>query len=215
MVQVETVVPDREMASSKGDVRRREILRAASCVFRREGLHATGMRDIAAELGMHVGNLYYYFENKQALLAFCQEETLDRLLRLVRDAAELDARADARLHWLIRGHVLTLNQEIPASLAHLEVEALEPEQRRIVLRRRRRYERAYRELVDEGVEAGVFRNTDSKVAVLAILGAVNWTVKWYRERGSWALDDIATEFADLMVRGLLAAGVDLEVEVGT
>ena len=38
--------------------RKREILRAASGLFRRKGLHAAGMRDIAAELGMAVGNLY-------------------------------------------------------------------------------------------------------------------------------------------------------------
>ncbi|NJN37316.1 MAG: helix-turn-helix transcriptional regulator [Nitrospiraceae bacterium] len=31
--------------------RQRQILEAASRVFRRKGLHATGMRDVAAELG--------------------------------------------------------------------------------------------------------------------------------------------------------------------
>ena len=212
MVQIEARTRPKLADSPKGLQRRHEILLAASRVFRRQGLHATGMRDIAGELGMHVGNLYYYFENKQALLAFCQQETLDRLLRLARQAHRISAPPDGRLHWLIRGHVRTLNLEIPASLAHLEIEALAPDQRRAVRRRRRRYERSYRVLVEEGMEQGVFRAIDAKVAVLAILGAVNWTVKWYRERGSSALEDIASEFADLMVRGLLAPGVELRGE---
>ncbi len=127
-----------QIDSDKTDRRKHQILMAASRVFRRKGLQASGMRDIAAEMGMHVSNLYYYFENKQALLAYCQEETLDRLLVLARETGRLDRRVDGQLHWLIRGHVRVLNAEIPASLAHLEVEALAPEKRRLVSRRRRR-----------------------------------------------------------------------------
>ncbi len=212
MVQISTRKRPPSTVSDKSHTRKHEILMAASRVFRRKGLHASGMRDIAAEMGMHVSNLYYYFENKQALLAFCQEETLDRLLQLAREARRLDRRADGKLHWLIRGHVRTLNAEIPASLSHLEVEALGPEKRRLVSRRRRRYERTYRSLVKRGIDEGVFRATDPKVAVLAILGAVNWTVKWFREPGSSSLEEIGSEFADLMVRGLLAPGVEARFE---
>ena len=68
--------------ATRADLTRRRILEAASRVFQRQGLAATGMRDIAAELGMHVGNLYYYFEDRRDLLAFCQETTLERLLAL-------------------------------------------------------------------------------------------------------------------------------------
>ena len=212
MVQITARRKPPSTGSYKTDARKRQILMAASRVFRRQGLHASGMRDIAAEMGMHVSNLYYYFENKQALLAYCQEETLDRLLVLARETGRLDRRVDGQLHWLIRGHVRVLNAEIPASLAHLEVEALAPEKRRLVSRRRRRYERTYRSLVKRGIDEGVFRPTDPKVSVLAILGAVNWTVKWFRERRSSSLEEIGAEFAELMVRGLLAPGVEPRFE---
>src|SRR5436189_5552466 len=105
--------------------KKREILVAASRVFRAKGLHGTGMRDIAAELGMTVGNLYYYFENKHELLAFCQEDALDGLRALAARVRALPERADAKLYRLIVGHVELLNEGTPGSLAHLEVEALE------------------------------------------------------------------------------------------
>ena len=60
--------------------RKRRILGAASRAFRKKGFHEAGMRDIAAACGMTVGNLYYYFKNKQELLAFCQEDAASRLL---------------------------------------------------------------------------------------------------------------------------------------
>ena len=93
MVQIAARKPS-STGSYKTDARKRQILMAASRVFRRQGLHASGMRDIATEMGMHVSNLYYYFENKQALLAYCQEETLDRLLVLARETGRLDRRVD-------------------------------------------------------------------------------------------------------------------------
>src|SRR5512134_3389481 len=107
-------------------VRRREILAAASRLFRARGLHATGMREIAAALGMTAGNLYYYFADKQALLAFCQESTLDELMTQAKRIAAEDGAAAARLRRLLVAHVVALNETHPGSLAHLEIEALEP-----------------------------------------------------------------------------------------
>jgi AcrR family transcriptional regulator len=190
--------------------RRREILEGASRVFRERGLHATGMRDIAAELDMHVGNLYYYFRNKQDLLAFCQQDALDGLLSRARTVRKEELRADTQLFKLIYAHVHLLNYELPASLAHLEIEALEPEVRQPVLRQRDEYERLLRETVDEGIQSGLFRQTDPKVATLAILGAVNWTVKWFRPGGPAKIAEIARQFAEYLVMGLLTPGIQPE-----
>jgi AcrR family transcriptional regulator len=184
--------------------KKREILDAASRVFRRRGLQSTGMRDIAAELGMAVGNLYYYFKDKEELLAFVQEDTLDGLLALSSRVRSRDLRADARLALLIEGHVVLLNEGTPGSLAHLEVEALGEPWRRRVQARRDEYELAFREIIEEGMAAGVFRSVDPKVSALAILGAVNWTVKWFRPDGGKTAGEIGRECAELLVRGLLA-----------
>jgi AcrR family transcriptional regulator len=190
--------------------RKRGILDAASRVFRRRGLQATGMRDIAAELGMAVGNLYYYFKDKEELLAFVQEDALAGLLELATAVRATDLRADAKLFRLIEEHVVRLNEGTPGSLAHLEVEAL-GETWREVQERRDEYERAFRGILDEGIAAGVFRPVDSKVSALAILGAVNWTVKWFRPDGRKTAREIGREQAELLVRGVLAAGIELEM----
>ncbi|MGB5814301.1 MAG: TetR/AcrR family transcriptional regulator [Thermoanaerobaculia bacterium] len=192
--------------------RKREILEAASRVFRRRGLHATGMRDIAAELEMHVGNLYYYFRNKEDLLAFCQEDALAGLLDLAGHVRATGLRADAKLYRLIVGHVIRVNDETPGALAHLEVDALTGDRRQTVLRQRDAYETAYRQLITDGIDQGVFRQVDAAVVAMATLGALNWTVKWYRQDGRKSSHDIGHDIADLLVRGLLAPGVELAAE---
>lgn len=199
MVQIAAQSPPPTLRAAD---RKREILAAASRVFRLKGLHAAGMRDIAAEMGMHVGNLYYYFRNKEELLAFCQEDALAGLATLVEEVRGLDADADARLRHLIAGHVELLNETTPGSLAHLEVEALSNEWHARIVAMRDDYELAVRELVSEGIESGVFRRVDPGTAALAILGALNWTVKWFRRNGAKSAQQIGTEFADLLVGGL-------------
>ena len=193
-------------AADSGKVleKKRGILDAASRVFRRKGLQATGMRDIAAELGMAVGNLYYYFRDKEELLAFVQEDALAGLLDLAARVRAADLPADAKLSRLIEEHVVRLNEGTPGSLAHLEVEALGETWRASVQARRDEYERAFREIIEEGIAAGAFRQADPKVSALAILGAVNWTVKWFRPEGSKSAREIGRECAELLVRGLVA-----------
>ena len=207
MVQISAA--RRPESRDKALEKKREIIDAASRVFRRQGLQATGMRDIAAELGMAVGNLYYYFEDKEELLAFVQEEALAGLLEIAARVRETGLRADARLCRLIEEHVVRLN-EGTGSLAHLEVDALGEPWRQEVQERRDEYERAFRDTINEGTESVVFRQVDPKVSAMAILGAINWTVKWFRPDGRKSAREIGREQAELLVRGLMSAGVELE-----
>lgn len=186
--------------------RQRAILRAASKAFRDKGFHATGMREIASALGMTVGNLYYYFPGKEELLAFCQRDTLNRLGSVLAEARASDRPAPDRLAHLIERHVVILNEDGRGSLAHLEVPALEGEAHHELIAQRDAYENGLREVIDEGRLAGAFRDVDAGVAARAILGAVNWTVRWYRDGGARDAAAIGAEIAETQVRGLLADG---------
>ena len=200
MVQVRS--PARAEPSGGADARRREILAAASGVFRRKGFAATGMREIAAALGMTAGNLYYYFEGKEDLLAFCQQTTLDTLLAEVERIRELDLPASEALRRALRAHLECLNETYPGSLAHLEVEALSPVRRAPIAAKRRRYETALGDLLRRGVERGELVVGDLRLATLALLGSLNWTVKWFDPGGPLSAAEVGEEFARLFLSGL-------------
>lgn len=189
-------------SSERTLAKKREILRAASQVFRRKGLQATGMREIAAEAGMHAGNLYYYFANKQELLAFCQEDSLGQLLAMAEQVVQEAESPEARLRQLIVEHIRILNEAIPGSLAHLEVEALEEPWRLRIQERRDEYEEIFRDVIRDGIADGAFRQVDPKVAALAVLGALNWTVKWFQPGGRRSAQDIGDDFSKVLVDGL-------------
>ena len=48
--------------------RRRQILEAALRVFAQKGFHTANVSDIAAEVGVSQGTIYWYFESKDELL---------------------------------------------------------------------------------------------------------------------------------------------------
>jgi AcrR family transcriptional regulator len=160
------------------------------------------MREIATEAGMHVGNLYYYFRNKAELLAYCQEQTLDGLLAGARGIVQRDLGADEKLSLLVAAHVVELNEGVPGSLAHLEVEALDAERRPRIIARRDAYEQIWREVIREGVDQGDLADVDPAVAAMALLGAANWTVKWYQPGGRRTAGDIADELGAILVQGM-------------
>jgi AcrR family transcriptional regulator len=207
MVQISTITEAPE--STKVLQKKREILEAASRVFRRKGLHAAGMREIAAESGMHASNLYYYFQSKQELLAFCQKDSLDGLAEIAFSVEQFALHADTRLALLIIGHFVLLNESRPGSTAHLEVETVsEPWLEEIKLLRHA-YETVFRRVIVEGQAQGVFRNADPIFVTLAILGALNWSVKWFRPQGEKSALQMGNEFAEYLVSGLLEPGTEL------
>lgn len=191
-----------EASGPAADERRREILAAASKLFRRRGLHAAGMREIASELGMTAGNLYYYFADKQALLAFCQAVTLDELLAEARRIGDSDRSPAEKLRALLVAHVVCLNETHPGSLAHLEIEALADTHRGPLLRKRREYEEWIESCVAAGISGGAFRPLAARLPTLALLGALNWTVKWFDPAGPKTAREVGEEFAGLFLQGL-------------
>jgi AcrR family transcriptional regulator len=189
----------------RNEARRLEILHAAARAFRRLGLSAVGMRDIAEEANLSPGNLYHYFRGKDEILLFCQQCTLDQLIETVDRVRRSGAPIATQLRDAIRGHVHCMLGEMEGATAHFEVEALPEELRAPIIAQRDAYERAIRDLVVQGVERNEFAPCDAVLVTRAVLGAVNWTARWYRPDGMQSVEEIAHAMANYLVRGLLAA----------
>ena len=186
----------------RSEARRLDILHAAARVFRRHGVAAAGMREIAEEADLSPGNLYYYFSGKDELLHFCQERTLEHMLAAVEAARAIPGNRAERIRAVLRAHVHAMLDELEGATAHLEVELLPDALRRPLIVKRDRYERAVRELVTEGVARGEFAPCDASLVTRAMLGAVNWTARWYRPDGAQSVAQIADGLASYLVKGL-------------
>jgi AcrR family transcriptional regulator len=189
-------------AGRRAEARRRDILTAASRVFRTLGYAAAGMRDIAVAADLSPGNLYHYFAGKDEILFFCQNRTLDRLLAAAAAASRSQGALTGRLRTLAAAHVLCLIDQVEGSAAHFELDALPRRLRTAIVAKRDRYERSVRALVAAGIRRGDLAPADAAVATRAFLGALNWTVQWFRPDGPIPGDQLAAMVADYAVGGL-------------
>lgn len=185
-------------------VRRLEILRAAGREFRARGFFETGMRDIAEAAELSPANLYNYFQGKNEILFFCQDSTLDRMIAALDKARRIERNTSARLRFVIVSHLRCLLDEIEGSAAHLLTSALPPRQQRYLLSKRDRYELGVRNFISSGMHAGELAPGDAALMARAILGALNWSVQWFRPDGEMTAEEIAEKLADYLIRGLLA-----------
>jgi TetR/AcrR family transcriptional regulator len=188
---------------AKRQRRRTEILHAALRAFRSSGYHGTTLDDIARQLGIRKTALYHYFPDKEAILHACHHEGLEEVAGIVAEARRKASSAE-QLGYAIREHVRVMTDTLEGSSLAFEVSALTPSHQADVIAARDRYERALRDIVRRGVAAGEFRAVDPKLAVFAILGAINWVARWYSPTGSGHPRTLGAHFADHLVRGLLA-----------
>ena len=182
---------------------RNRILAEAAGLFRREGFNGASMKDLAAMVGITKSTLYHHFPSKQALLSEILELTVNRVTPDVEAIAEADLPAATRLRQAVRRHVVELIRDQDNVACFIEEgRFLAPEFRQSHVANRDRYERHFRRIVADGMRAGEFRQTNTRLASLAVLGMCNSVASWYRPGGDFEPDEIAEQFSELAVRAL-------------
>jgi AcrR family transcriptional regulator len=184
--------------------RRLQILRAAGKMLRMQSFADMKMRDIAAAADLSPANLYNYFKGKHELLFFCQDNSLDRMLTALRSARSAKAGAAEKLRLVIESHLRCVLDEVEGSAAHLLTSQLPPLLQRPLIAKRDRYEEGVRQLILAGIQSEEFIACDAALATRAILGALNWSVRWFSPEGPLTAAQIAEEFSYFLIRGLMA-----------
>jgi len=186
----------------KRDAKRLQILESAVRAFAARGFHGTSMEEIAGELRLTRGSLYYYFRDKEEILALCHAVALEAVLAAFEKVRASAMPPDEKLRRLILQHVKIQVDKFHGTALALELDALRPASRSAVVAGRDRYDRGLRELIEEGIRARLFRPVDTKLAAFAVVGAINWIGRWYRPEGGATPDELGSEFADLFLAAL-------------
>lgn len=182
---------------------RDEILIAAAQVFRQKGFHGASMSDIAEAVNLQKASLYHHVSSKQEILL----ELLDRALQMLSEGMlavmAQDAPADQKLRLAMRSylHVMTDNLDVTAVLL-MEHRSLNDELKTRHIPIRDNFENMWRDLIQDGNEAGIFNCPDVPMTVRGLLGVLNWTITWYRPEGSLSPEQIADHFAGMFLEGI-------------
>jgi len=184
------------------DERRDQILRSLASFARDRKLASLTMREIADQLGVVKGNLYYYFKNKQDILFHCHIKCIAISLAALDEVlTEKLPPADALRSLLVR-HIRNITEDAYSGVLLTNLESLTPAQRKRYVAMRDRFEQGVRKMIRGGITDGTFARQNVELAGFTILGAINWIPKWHRHSGALSSVEIAESIADQLIRSL-------------
>lgn len=164
-----------------GDSRRLQLLDEAARLFGSKGYEHTSMRDIAAAFGILPGSLYHHFASKDELFVAVYEAGVTHILDAVSAAVASQQAPWDRLEAACVAHlqVLLQKQSYAAAVITDWSAAQTPSWpvRDALVRQRDRYEEVFEALIAAlPLAAGI----DRHYFKLGLLGALNWSLTWYR-----------------------------------
>jgi len=200
----------RDEPSEAYTLRREALVRAAADVFRKKGYEAVRMDDVAEALGVDRATLYYYFRNKHQLFLDVISEPLEANLREANAIAASDGAAMDKLQAIVESLLISYERYYPLLYVYVQEDMRklpatdDSDGTRRLNELGSEYENAVKRVIKEGIESGEFDpNAKPTLVAYAILGAVNWSHRWFHPDGGMAAADIGRVFADTFLDGLL------------
>lgn len=191
---------------AKSTISQRRVLDAAAKMFRDYGYAGTTMRAIADEADLKAGSIYYHYKSKDELITAVLDLGINTVINTVQDALDAlpeTATGRERIETAVRAHLSAIIENGDYTLATRRVFGQVPEAIRLKnTKLRDSYGATWQNILRDAHDRGEFQTgADLTLARLFILGALNWTVEWYKPGGRM-IDDVAREFTSVVVDGL-------------
>jgi AcrR family transcriptional regulator len=195
----------------------REVLDAAAACFQERGYSGTTIDDVARHVGATKGRIYHYFGSKSELMDAVRKHAMDINFAAICPGYHSDLPPREKFRAMAEAHALNMIEEQAYQKAlfdslHLHITrgkdtALDARLEAFIADRRA-FEDMFREVLEMGKKAGVFRIQTLSYALHTVLTTLNSSIYWYTPRTGETAEDrkaIANELVDMAMRAL---GVD-------
>ena len=182
------------------------IIEAAARMFDAKGYSATSTQDIANEVGLLKGSIYYYINSKEDLQFRIIEESHEGALRAIATVSDLDVGPLAKSYALVRTHVKVFHDDrVKHSVFFKEFRSLSDSRKEVIRGTGHAYSLFLRSILEEGQQIGeVDRELDPRMATAGIVGMLNAMSFWYQDGGPWGPENIGSQFGEQVVLGLVS-----------
>ena len=200
-------MPDGAVETPKPSKRRRqEVMDVAARIFSEKGYEATSIQEIAEEVGILKGSLYYYIETKEDLLFGVIKAAYDAALGVVRELERRDGSALELIEALVYRHAeVFAATQVQSSVFFKEFRALSDDRQKEIREAGDIYSRFLRSQIRRGQDAGeIDPDINPRLAAIGIIGMMNSMAFWYRPDGPATAEQIGSEFSRLVIGGLRA-----------
>jgi AcrR family transcriptional regulator len=181
---------------------REAIAAAAREVFEQRGYHGASIRDIAKRAGLSLSALYYWHPSKQDLLAaLIEENILDYFRRCDEGLASAGEDPADRLRALVEATVeYRVQRQTESNITSREWRNLEPTHQERLSGLRIKANTIWSDIVDAGVEQGIFGCEHPADARRAAQAACNAIAQWYNPEGPLTMAELVEHYTLIVMR---------------
>jgi AcrR family transcriptional regulator len=156
------------------DDRRQTIIDATLAVARRQGLGATTVRDVAAEMGTSSGLIHHYFDSMDDVLASAFEYAAGGDLARARERIASQHLAAERLDAFIQSYAPAQSDwTMQLWLDAWSEAARRPALQRVSRALNREWQGMVRSVIEDGIRAGTFTADDPDAAAWRLLSVLD------------------------------------------
>ena len=189
------------------DGTKRALIESAVSLFERSGYAATSVQRIVDDARLTKGAFYHHFASKEDLLFEIHEDFMDYQLGRAVEVVARDMAADEQLRALVTEALLE-----PMSKYKSEIAVFIQERRFLVgplfdeiKDKRDKFERCFVEVIERGMETGVFRRIGPpRLVAFGVIGMGAWTYSWLDAEGAVSPTEIGEMYGEMLVDGLMA-----------
>ncbi|VFQ47212.1 TetR/AcrR family transcriptional regulator [Desulfoluna butyratoxydans] len=191
------------MSTTTISTRKTIIFREAAHLFREKGYSGSTLRELAKRAGVKGGSIYHHFNSKQEILFMIMEYTMTNLITKVSSEIEGVESPLAKLRKAIRVHVEyhTVDSD-ETYVADAELRSLEVPNYKKIVKMRDRYERLYKDMLQEGIDKGELAMDNVTISSRALLQMCTGISYWYNPEGPLSIKEIADSYVDLFFHGV-------------
>ncbi len=181
--------------------RLKAILDAAAAEFAETGYERATLERIGHRVGLTKTSLYYYVDGKEQLLAQLLEQVVADIEVRTKELAGPNASATARLHAFATAHMMVGTTRAAGKILaeNLTVLVASPQAADLL----RQHEESVAAIIEDGIDAGLFRPTPVRPLVKLLLGALNAVPRWFVPQGSLPLQELTQLAVDTFLTGLM------------
>jgi AcrR family transcriptional regulator len=180
---------------------RSDVRAAAAVLFAEQGYRATGVRDIADSLGIGATSIYSHIKSKSELLHEILLDTLDALLAVQHDAIASSPDVVEQLRRAAESQVRYLVEHPQQALITIrDFRWAEGDALTAIGERRRRYRKAFEDLLIEGADQGRMSVSDAKITAFAIIEMAEGVPRWFHPGGTVSINQLAYLYGEYALR---------------
>lgn len=185
--------------------RHEQIFQAASKLIQKKGYHMTTLRDLSKETGISLGNLYDYIATKEDVLYMVHEKAAQMVLGVTSQGMGDIRNPVEKLREMIEKELEAIDryQDLVMTI-YQESHSLSKPSLRTMLRSEEAHTGKFREVIEEGIKLGVFKEANPVMLANVIKLMIDcWVLRRWNLRGKVSLEEMKQGILQMVQAGIM------------